>query len=67
MTGIESVRRLLLAAQNTYTPQCSEGITRNSVEMEFHPFQSKEPVSKDPFLFRENHGAERDKGGRLRE
>lgn len=41
----------------------SEGITRNSVEMEFHPFQSKELVSEDPFFFRGNHGAERDKGG----
>lgn len=30
----------------TYTRQCSERITRNSVVMEFHPFQSKEPVSK---------------------
>ncbi|KAM0724863.1 hypothetical protein ACS0PU_009247 [Formica fusca] len=30
----------------TYTRQCSERITRNSVVMEFHPFQSKEPVSE---------------------
>ncbi|KYN07851.1 hypothetical protein ALC62_01181, partial [Cyphomyrmex costatus] len=30
----------------THTRQCSEEITRNSVEMEFHPFQSKEHPSR---------------------
>ncbi|EGI62512.1 hypothetical protein G5I_09192 [Acromyrmex echinatior] len=36
----------------TYTRQCSEEITRNSVEMEFHPFQSKEPDPRIRFSFR---------------
>lgn len=35
----------------TYTRQCSEEITRNSVEMEFHPFQSKEPDPRIRFSF----------------
>jgi len=35
-----------------YTRQCSEEITRNSVKMEFHPFQSKEPDPRIRFSFR---------------
>lgn len=35
-----------LITRNIYATECSERITRNSVVMEFHPFQSKEPVSE---------------------
>lgn len=43
---VKEKRVMSILLLGTYTRQCCERITRNSVVMEFHPFQSKEPVSE---------------------